>query len=404
MRIVDVNEFYAKRGGGVRNYVEAKFEAARRHGVELIVIAPGPEDKRENRLGGSIVWVKSPPLPLDKRYYLLLRERAVHAILDSLAPDLSEGSSTWTGGWFVGSFRGPGAKTLVFHQDPVAVYGHTLFDRWLPRPAIDALAGPWWSYLRRLSHRFDATVVAGQWLADRLAHFGIKQPVAVPFGIHKQQFSPTRRDVSVRAGLLALCGVPEDGVLLAAASRHHPEKRLGTLFAALRRLNGKHQTRRYGLAIFGDGPLRPWVEKQAANTPGAYVAGFIDDKAELASALASADVLLHGSAAETFGFVVSEAICSGLPLVVPDAGGAFEMASSRFAEVYRAGDSLACAAAVERLLARPRRELARALEKACVTRVWNIERHFAELFHFYAHLAHGKKGQSSETSLAEAAA
>jgi alpha-1,6-mannosyltransferase len=157
------------------------------------------------------------------------------------------------------------------------------------------------------------------------------------------------------------------------------------------------------LVIFGDGPLRHWVEGQAATTPGLHVAGFIEDKAKLAAALASADIFLHGSAAETFGFVVSEAICSGLPVVVPDAGGTREIASPQFAEVYRAGDSIACAEAVERLLGRPRGELEGALENACATRVWDIERHFAELFHFYAKFAHGNKARIPEAAPAEVA-
>ena len=50
--------------------------------------------------------------------------------------------------------------------------------------------------------------------------------------------------------------------------------------------------------------------------------GEIRDRALLARYYASADVLVHGSAAETYGLVVAEAICSGLPVVVPDRGGA----------------------------------------------------------------------------------
>ncbi|MDZ7807984.1 MAG: hypothetical protein U5K71_12835 [Gracilimonas sp.] len=31
-----------------------------------------------------------------------------------------------------------------------------------------------------------------------------------------------------------------------------------------------------------------------------------------------ADYFVHGSAAETYGIVVAEAVCSGLPVVVPE--------------------------------------------------------------------------------------
>ena len=57
VRIVDVNEFYAEQGGGVRTYVNAKLAAAAEHGHELIVLAPGPRNLREARRGGEVFWL-----------------------------------------------------------------------------------------------------------------------------------------------------------------------------------------------------------------------------------------------------------------------------------------------------------------------------------------------------------
>ena len=59
MKIVDVCGFYSEAGGGVKSYVRQKFEAARRHGHELIVIAQGAETRREPVDGGQIAWVAS---------------------------------------------------------------------------------------------------------------------------------------------------------------------------------------------------------------------------------------------------------------------------------------------------------------------------------------------------------
>ena len=66
--------------------------------------------------------------------------------------------------------------------------------------------------------------------------------------------------------------------------------------------------------------------------------------------MASADALIHGSAAETFGLVLAEALCSGTPLVVPDAGASATFAGPGYAETYRAGDAADGAAAILRLL------------------------------------------------------
>lgn len=50
-------------------------------------------------------------------------------------PDVVEASSLWTGARAV-NLQGRAAKALVMHQDPVAVYPHSLFDRWLKPDTI----------------------------------------------------------------------------------------------------------------------------------------------------------------------------------------------------------------------------------------------------------------------------
>ena len=113
-------------------------------------------------------------------------------------------------------------------------------------------------------------MVAGQWLADRLAKFGIPRPQAVPFGLDRSLFSPDHRDEALRRQWLQKCGVGPEGKLLITLSRLHPEKRLNTLFRAVATLNREQPV---GLAVFGDGPLRGWVEQAAARAPTVHLAG-----------------------------------------------------------------------------------------------------------------------------------
>ncbi|MCA9611634.1 MAG: glycosyltransferase [Polyangiales bacterium] len=398
MKVVDVSEFYAERGGGVRTYSHAKLAAGARHGVEVVIVAPGDADREERREGGRIVWVKSPPLPLDPRYRVLLRERAVHAVLDAERPDVVEGSSTWTGGHFVARWRGAAAKALVFHQDPVAVYPHVLFDRFVSPDVLDDLASPWWRWLGRLAHAFDLTVVAGEWLAERLRSRDVPRVEAVPFGIVKRPTRPTA-DPELRAALLRQAGAPEDAALLVGISRHHPEKRLGTVLRGVASANDVRRERGQAgvaLALFGDGPLRAWVEHEAARLGGTYVAGFTSDRDHLHAALASADAFVHGSAAETYGLVVAEALDAGLPLVVPSRGGAADLADPRWAETYPPGDARACAAAILRLLDRDADTLRAGAKHAAVARVRDLDAHFAHLFARYAELGRPRPRRVTE--------
>ncbi len=387
MKVVDVAEFYAVRGGGVKTYIHQKLEAGARLGHEVVVIAPGPDDGEEECRGGRIVWVKGPPMPLDPRYYVLWNEKAVHRALDHERPDVVEGSSPWSGGWFAARWRGKAKKAFIFHQDPVAVYPQTLLGGALGKDRVDRLFSPYWSYLRTLSRRFDHTVVAGQWLAEKLTRFGLDNAVAVPFGIDKARFSPSLAEPALRRRWLAECGVPEsaadNATLWVAISRHHPEKRLFTLLDAFA-IASKSMSRPMGLVIFGDGPLRSLVVRRAKTIPGVHVAGFTEDRTLLARSLASADGFLHGSSAETYGLVVAEAICSGLPLVVPDQGGAADLADDGFAELYPAGDAVACAQAMLRLAARPAALLKQAALQTAQSRVGTMADHFEQLFDLYA--------------------
>ena len=112
----------------------------------------------------------------------------------------------------------------------------------------------------------------------------------------------------------------------------------------------------------------------------------MDDRERLAASLASADAFVHGSAAETYGLVVAEAICSGLPVVVPDVGGAADLAAPEYAETYRPGDSSGCAEAIIRVLARPQTELLSACMSAKAAKIGTMDDHFEKLFELYASL------------------
>lgn len=387
MKIIDVAEFYTDQGGGVKTYINQKLEAGAKHGHEIVIVAPGEDWGTEERYGGRVIWVKGPRLPVDPRYYILWREKAVHRILDDEQPDVVEGSSPWTGGWFTARWPGNALKSFIFHQDPVAVYPQTLLSGWLGRKRVDKLFGFYWNYLKKLSSNFDMTLVSGDWLAERIETFGVKNPVPVPFGIDKGFFSPQRRDEELRAKLLDELGLSEKATLLIAISRHHPEKRLGTMIEGFKKASAEGPM---GLMIFGDGPLRKYVNFKSRNVDGLKVMGFTDNRDQLADILASSDYFVHGSSAETYGIVVAEAICSGIPVVVPRVGGAADLASPGYAETYKGGDPDALADALGIIINRDRASLVDACVDAAQNEVGTMDDHFELLFNTYEKLANKK--------------
>ena len=380
MKILEVAEFYSQHGGGVRTYINRKFAAALATGHELILIAPGAADRVENRSGGKIYWVRSPAIPFDPRYHLFWRQEPIDEIVASENPDFIEGSSPWRGAWFAGRQPKRIPKALIIHQDPVLTYPRTLLRSLMSARRIDNLFSWFFNYMRNLQVLYDTSIVASSWMSERLSKLGLLAPQIVPFGVNKDEFRLTRYCSDLRRQMLDQCGVSADtGRLLITISRHHPEKRIPMLIEAAA-LAGRQQP--VGLYIIGDGPMRHRVERLAEKFSQTFVAGYISDKDRLSAMLASSDAYIHGCPAETYGMVIGEAMCAGLPLIVPTAGGAGELASPSCAEFYSPDDVDACAEAIGKLFARDQRSLRlNALQQAAA--INSTTDHFHNLFSLY---------------------
>ena len=383
MKIVDVAEFYTDTGGGVKTYINQKLKAADRLGHEMVIIAPGTEAGEEERFGGRVHWVKGPKLILDPNYVVLWRKQEVHRLLDLEQPDVVEGSSVWTGGHFAGSWKGNAVKSLVFHQDPVAVYPQTFLNSIFSLKTLDKMFGFAWNYIGKISRMYDTTIVSGDWLNERLQKFGVHNPTTIRFGINKSFFSPQRRNPELRERLLKDLGLDANAALCISVSRFHPEKRVGTIIDGFQKAS---QKKPMGLLIFGGGPFEKWVAYKSNKADNVKLMGFTSDRDELANIMASSDYFLHGSAAETFGIVVAEAICSGLPVVVPDRGGAVDFGNPDYSEVYATGNGDAMAEAILKIMSRDRKSLVEASKKASETYVRSVDDHFNELFSYYSTL------------------
>ncbi|WP_017669785.1 glycosyltransferase [Blastomonas sp. AAP53] len=381
MRIVDVCEFYAPQGGGVRTYIHAKLNAAAQMGHQVVVIAPGPEDRIEHWPGGGqIITLKSPPLPFDPRYGMFWHEAPVHALLDRLQPDVLEASSPWRGAWVAASWRGAAMRSLFMHHDPLSAWAYRWFDAMAPRDTIDRHIGWFWRYLQRMCGSFYTVICAAPSLSARLTQGGIGNTITIPMGVDAGVFSPLLRDEALRAEMLALTRLPPAATLAIAVGRHTPEKRLPLIIDASTHVAAEVPL---GLVLIGDGHQRAQTLDHIGHNPHIYAMAPTRDRGLLARILASGDLLLHGSSAETFGLVAAEARASGLPLVLPDQGAACDLAHADHCELYQSGNRRSAADAIRRMLARDQAVLrAAARDRALVART--LTAHFEDLFAHYA--------------------
>ncbi len=380
MRIVDVAAFYSPHGGGVKTYIDRKLKAGPAAGHEIIVIAPGDSNRVEDHgPGARIIFLDEPKFPLDRKYHYFRNDIALHAAITAAQPDIVEASSPWRSARHVGEWPGAAPRVLIMHADPMSAYAYRWFGKFASRKTIDDRLDWFWNHLVQLDALFDATITAGQSLTDRLIEVGMTSVVTNPMGVADTIFSPALRDPGLRARMLERCELPADAVLLLAAGRHAPEKRWPMVIEAVTAAGAQAPV---GLILIGDGRERAKVARAAAQNPHVQLLAPISDRLELARLFASADALIHGCEAETFCMVAAEARASGLPLIVPDGGGAADQARLSGGWTYAWGDAASAVDAILAFVASDRAHAA-SVARSNSAAVRTMDEHFTDLFAFY---------------------
>lgn len=140
------------------------------------------------------------------------------------------------------------------------------------------------------------------------------------------------------------------GPVLCALTLLRPGKGLGTLLEALPRVRERHP--RLQLAIGGEGPDLDALRAQARAAGVASCVHFLGAVRDPASVLGAAQLFVHPSWAESFPYVILEAMAAGLPIVASDVGGIGEaLVAGESGVLVPKGDAGALADALAALLA-----------------------------------------------------
>jgi alpha-1,6-mannosyltransferase len=333
----------------VRTYVEQKLRLGPELGAEVVILAPG-DDHSVTHYGpqARIVTIPSPRLAVDRNYWYFGDEAALHAALDLLAPDLVEVGSPWRSPSWVANWRGNVPRSLVMHADPMSAYAYRWLGAGMSRSSINRMFAPFWRHLRRLGAQYDSVICANRDLAERLAAGGVARTRLEPMGVEEGVFSPTNRDPAVRAKLLAECGLPESAGLLLGVGRMAAEKRWPMVIDAVR---SARREQPLGLVLLGAGRQETSVRAAIGSDPQIKLLEPVRDRSRFAAIVASADALVHGCEAETYCLAAAEARASGVPVLVPDRGGAADHAADGGGLTYRAADPAALTASIEAIAA-----------------------------------------------------
>lgn len=361
-------------------------------GHEVLVVAPGPRDEETSLEGGAgrVIRYRAPAMPYDSTYHMPFRVDRMAAIIRAEKPDVVQVSTPFVPALVAAALRHVPVRAYVHHADPIGCYLRPLARQRLPPALAEYVEAPAWAYLSRLSRAFDATVAAGQWLADELVRNGCQRVHVVEFGVDHQDFGPEHASASLRGKLLGPLASCADAKLLLIAGRMAIDKRQARLVEAIQRVAAR---RPVGLVLLGDGPERTRLVEAARGLESFHYFPFTHDRTGYAELLATVDALVHGSPCETFGFVLAEAMASGTPLVVPDAGGAAALAGPGFSERYPPfSGPKAIEAAIRRLLERPGSGL-RTAARETANKIPSTEDHFRNLFRLYEDLFHARRSR-----------
>jgi len=342
VQIVQLANFHSPTSGGLRvaaDTLRAGYLAA---GHDCTLIVPGTVDAAR----GTVRTLRSPRLG-DTGYRVIVRRRAVLALLDELRPDVLEVHDKLLLRWVWAWSRVRGV--------PVVAWSHERLGRTLPLllPAVPAavLRQATARIARQTAGACDVLIACSSFAA---AEFPPYAPVRiVRLGVDLDAFQPPTQPQ--RSGRLRLV----------LAARLSPEKRPELAVDALRVLHERGVSAQ--LSVLGSGPRQARLAGYARGLPVRFT-GHLRDRDQVAAELAAADVALAPAPAETFGLAALEALACGTPIVAHAGAAPAELlANHPGAGEAASGDAAAFAAAALRLAGIPRqtrRDAARRVAEA----------------------------------------
>ncbi len=199
---------------------------------------------------------------------------------------------------------------------PVLASFETNIPGCLPYYGFDWASEPSWKYLRWFHNRSGLTLCTSETWRERLQAHGFQQVRVWARGVDTDLFTPARRSEASRRR-----NGPPDAIQLLYVGRLTPEKELPVLFDAYRKAASQVGDRRLHLVLTGDGSYSGRMRSVAP--AGVTFTGYLEGQ-DLSDVFAAADVFVLPSRVETLGYVVLEAMASGLPVIGANHGGTLE--------------------------------------------------------------------------------
>jgi phosphatidylinositol alpha 1,6-mannosyltransferase len=368
LRVAVVTESFLPQLNGVTNSVVRVLDSLRANGHEAIVIAPsnGLANLQLDRTYAGFPIVRVPSLPF-RQFPVAMPNPFVASILTKFKPDVLHAASPFMlGGTAIGIAKRLGIPTVAVYQTDLAGYAARYGV-----PFVRAVADKVMTNVHGIA---DMNLAPTSEALDYLTSLGIRNVSVWGRGVDVERFHPNLKleaeTLALRERLLA--GRTK---LIGYVGRLAPEKQVER-FAELADI------RDCAIVIVGDGAERARLSKLLPDTHVTFLGSQTGD--DLARAYAALDVFVHFGAEETFGQTIQEALASGVPVVVPDAGGPRHLVSNGETGFLVDPNEKHIARRAVRLLLREdalRARMGEAGRRAMLGRTWEVNN--ARLLEFY---------------------
>ncbi len=380
MRVAVITESFLPTVNGVTNSVCRVLDHLAAAGHEAIVICP---DAGAPRAYAGFT-VHTVPALAYRQFPVGLPNPQVQRILARFGPDVLHAASPFLlGAQAIAAANRLEVPSVAVFQTDVAGY--------TKRHRIGLASSFAWRFVRWIHEGADLTLVPSSASHSDLQAAGIPRLGRWGRGVDLVRYHPNNRFSPATRALRERLS-PDGEVVIGYVGRVAAEKQVERL-RSLRGIPGIQ------IAIVGDGPHVPVVEKQLRGMP-ATMLGRLGGQ-DLAAAYASFDIFVHTGTEETFGQTVQEAHASGLPVVAPRAGGPIDLVEPGIdGYLFSPADDRDLRASVAALVsdAPLRRRMGEAGRRAVLGRTW--ESVCEELVGHYERVILDRAVARSETSSA----
>jgi phosphatidylinositol alpha 1,6-mannosyltransferase len=305
MRVAVVSESFLPTVNGVTTSVCRVLEQLAAAGHEAMVISPATPKVPPEYAGFPVHTV---PAMAYRQFPVGLPNPQVARLLADFRPDVLHAASPFLlGAQAIAAANRLGVASVAIYQTDVAGFAR--------RNRLGLAQGAVWRLLKWVHEGATLTLAPSTSSLADLEAAGFERLGRWGRGVDLERYHPNNRGSALARRYREFLS-PGGEVVVGYIGRIAPEKQVERL-RCLRGIPGMR------LAVVGDGPAMPAVQRALRPLPVTYLGRLAGD--ELAAAYAALDVFVHTGEEETFGQTVQEAHASGLPVVAPAAGGPLDL-------------------------------------------------------------------------------